>query len=498
MWPMPPSCRPIWRVCSRTPADRGSSASGAAARARRFRWEDTAGKALDALTRPPARPRPVRGRAPRRRIAFFSPLPPLRSAVSDYSARLLDELNRRYAVDVYHDAGSVPHIGLTSPEFGCYDYRLFERNAGVLGYHALVYQMGDSPYHGYIYDTLLRHPGVVTLHDLDLAGFQLWYATGPGWTAPPTCGGVRDVLRSGGRGGLERPGRPRRCAGGDARACLRRGYHLNGRIFDRATAVIVHSPWCVEQIRKRFPAHLGKMSVVPIGTTAPDPSPEQRKAIRARFEVPPEALVIAGLGPPHVPGRTIETMAAFVPLAHAIPEALLVFVGGEHDSVEARQAVADLGLPHRVRFLGHDPDDLADLAAIADIGVYLRRPPTSGKTSAPLMDLLRLGVATIVSDVGWFSDYPDSVVRQYRREADGIAGLTQALSELAEDRPRREALAARRGNTSGGSRRGRARPTPIRRSSSGPSPDGTGSWPTAPTPLRPRIVTSPVWLQAAS
>ena len=56
------------------------------------------------------------------------------------------------------------------------------------------------------------------------------------------------------------------------------------------------------------------------------------------------------------------------------------------------------------------------------------------------MDLLRLGVPTIVSDVGSFSCYPDSVVRKHRWESDGLAGLTQALRELAEDRPRREAL----------------------------------------------------------
>ena len=101
----------------------------------------------------------------------------------------------------------------------------------------------------------------------------------------------------------------------------------------------------------------------------------------------------------------------------------------------------ELGLQHRVRFLGHHPADVrADLAAIADIGVCLRRSPTNGETSAALLDLLRLGVPTIVSDVGLFSCYPDSVVRKHRWDLDGLAGLTQAPRELAEDRPRREAL----------------------------------------------------------
>ena len=85
--------------------------------------------------------------------------------------------------------------------------------------------------------------------------------------------------------------------------------------------MIVHSPWCAEQVRSRFPAHLGKTSVVAFGATALDPSPEQRRAIRARFEMPQEALIIASLGLIHATKMNAETIAAFAPLARAIPEA---------------------------------------------------------------------------------------------------------------------------------------------------------------------------------
>src|SRR5262249_35860304 len=154
-------------------------------RARRFRWEETAAKVLNVLTcshlpEPVVHRQSKRRRAPGPRIAFFSPLPPLRSGISDYAARLLDELKRRYTIDLYHDAGYVPPLALTSHEFGCYDYRLFERNARVLGYDALIYQMGNSRYHGYMYETLLRHPGIVTLHDPGLIHFHLAYVQQPG------------------------------------------------------------------------------------------------------------------------------------------------------------------------------------------------------------------------------------------------------------------------------------------------------------------------------
>jgi glycosyltransferase involved in cell wall biosynthesis len=454
----------------------------AVARSRRFSWEATADKALEALTglfeepvraremgewgvvrsgrfslgvmadeeasirsdaaEPSGGPRPGRRRAPRRRIAFFSPLPPLYSEVADESARLLEELKHRYTIDLYHDIGYLPHIGLRSPEFGCYDYRLFEGKASVLGYHALVYQMGNSHYHHYMYDILLRHPGIVTLHDLSLAGFQFSYGHRPGvdgdahirWEFEASCGARADrVFRT----IAARAGTP----GGMPAACNERGIYLNGRLLERATAVVVPSSWCVEQMRSRPPDHADKISVIPPGATAVDPSPEERRAIRARFGMPSEALIIASIGRMDSTRMNAETVAAFAPLAREIPGALLVFAGKEDDQGEARREALELSLRHQVRFLGHRQADVpAELAAIADIGVCLRRPPTGGENHVALMDLLRLGVATIVSDAGQLSDYPDSVVFKHRMESDGLAGLTRALRELAEDRPRREAL----------------------------------------------------------
>ena len=380
----------------------------AVAQARRFHWDDTAQKTLGVLTRshapkPTAHKRSDRKRAPRPRIAFFSPLPPLRSEVSDYSARLLRELKDRYTIDVYHDAGYLPHLGLQSLDLGCHDYQLFERNARILDYHALVYQMGSSPYHGYMHETMLRHPGIVAMHDLGVAEFPFGHTPRPGLS--------------------------------------QREYHLNGCVFEHAAALIVHSTWCADQVRSRFPAHFGKTSVVAFGTTALDVSREERMLIRARFGLPAEALIIASLGQINAANMNAETVAAFAPLAHAIPEALLIFVGNEMDDGAARREATELNLQRRARFLGDQPGDVMfELAAIADIGICLRRSPTYGETPTALMALLGRGVPTIVSDVGSFSCFPDSVVRKQRWRSDGPTGLTQALRELADDRQGREAL----------------------------------------------------------
>ena len=76
-------------------------------------------------------------------------MPPRKSGISDYSASLLGELRQTYTIDLYHETGYVPELGLASDEYACCDGRLFGRHAAVKDYHAVVYQMGNSRYHNY-------------------------------------------------------------------------------------------------------------------------------------------------------------------------------------------------------------------------------------------------------------------------------------------------------------------------------------------------------------
>ena len=359
----------------------GPSSTPAASRGRqRPRRPSRRSTARLALSRRPARG--PRRRPAQRRIAFFSPLPPLSAAVADDSERLLKELGRRYTIDLYHDPIYLPFVGLRSPEFRCLDYRLFERNAAVLGYHGVIYRLGDSHHHGYMYDTLLRHPGIVMLHELSLAGFQVAYAHRPGVDSAAHIGAEFEAFCGPGAGEVLRAVADRvHMAGGWPAACLERGIDLNARVLRRAAAVVVHSPWCVEQVRSRFPELVGKMSVVPPGAAVVEPSAEDRRGVRARFDMPTEALIVASVGRIHPSRMNAETVAAFAPLAAVNPSALLVFAGKEDDHGEARRKALELGLRHRVRFLGHRTAGVAaDLAAIADIGVCLRRTPTGGET----------------------------------------------------------------------------------------------------------------------
>jgi glycosyltransferase involved in cell wall biosynthesis len=189
------------------------------------------------------------------------------------------------------------------------------------------------------------------------------------------------------------------------------------------------------------PEDAARVVVIPLGIWPRSLSAEDRGAIRARFGIPCDALMVASFGFVHPDKMSPEALEAFSSVAQADPSALFVFAGEEADGGLVSRHAAALGLSGRVRFLGHLAlSDFSDLIAVTDLGVNLRRPPTHGETSASLLHLLASGVATIVTDVATFSDFPDTTVWKVRWEPGGFAGLERAFRTLAADRPAREAL----------------------------------------------------------
>jgi glycosyltransferase involved in cell wall biosynthesis len=414
--------------------------------AKSFTWERTADRAIEALSATVTRGRRYRPRGyhrhPRKpRIAVFSPLPPKKSGISDYIIPLIQNLKSSYTIDLFHELGYVPDLGMGSTDYGCFDSRMFDRLATIHDYRGILYQMGNSHYHKFVYQTLLRHPGIVTLHDFCLSGFHHWYSLEPGLEPGLLRNEIEHHCREQAPAVLSQLDAWAQEPGGLQEAFARRGLYLNRRIFDQAERVILHSPWCVERVDELFPEHLDRTSLIPLGANAAVISHRQRAEIRKRFDLPNDALICACFGILHPTKQNLETIDAFQSLASTHSSAMLLFVGQDLAFGEARRRVRELGLDSRVRIIGRQSlDDFNDLIAATDIGISLRQPPTNGETSAALLHLLRLGIATIVNNVGTFSGYPDHVVRKIQWEADGIAGLREALDELASDRSGREAL----------------------------------------------------------
>ncbi|MBX6311670.1 MAG: glycosyltransferase [Isosphaeraceae bacterium] len=419
-------------------------------RAKLFTWEASARRALDLLTRAFGADRPCRLRAdrpqaaPKPRVAIFSPWPPKNSGISDYSVRLIRELKRFYTIDLYHDVGYEPDLGADAKDFGLYDHRLFDRRAAVLGYHGLIYQMGNSHYHRFLYERLRQYPGLVTLHDFGLAGFHYWHAVRPDVGRDALIREVEHCHPEYAAEVAAKMSEWEREPEGVPGALMDRGLYMNRRVIELAAALVVHSPWCREQVRTLYPEFAEKTTVIRMGATPRRVPPEQRAATRARFGLPQEALVFGVFGILHPSKLNVETISAFDHVVRQIPEALLIFAGKDLGGGEAPAQVEELGLADRVRFLGRQGDaEFADLIAASDIGLCLRRPPTNGETSAALLDLLRHGVPAVVIDVATFADYSDDIVSKVRWPSEGIDGLARAMLRTAAERIERGRAALR-------------------------------------------------------
>ncbi|HSO01515.1 MAG TPA: hypothetical protein VLS46_03215, partial [Gaiellaceae bacterium] len=158
------------------------------------------------------------------RVAYYSPMPPERSGIADYSAHLLPALAERLDVQVVRR-------GRTRP---------------MRGTDVALYHLGNNPdAHGWIVEALRRRPGVVVLHDFVLhhlvAGLTIGRGDGHGYLAAMEReGGV--VGRLLGHAVLDKripplwENRPE-------------DFHLAGEVLARATGLIVHSRYVEERAR---------------------------------------------------------------------------------------------------------------------------------------------------------------------------------------------------------------------------------------------------------
>jgi glycosyltransferase involved in cell wall biosynthesis len=402
-----------------------------------FSWSAAADRAVAALEAMPQRtsrgPAPRRHARPKQRIAYFSPLPPARSGISDYSRRLLESLKELYTIDLFHDASYFPRLGLGAHEFSYYDYRLFPRFQRSANYAGIVYQMGNSGFHGFVYDTLLEYPGLVVLHDFVLTDLHYWYSLQPGADKEflpreieRESPALAEEYRMSGTSWANEPG-------GIIEACNRRGLAMNRRVLAQAAGLVVHDSWSAERIRAlRLPSvpHAG---IVPHGASLYVTPDDEKARIRGKFGLDDEQLVVGCFGILHTIKYPVEVVESFHALSRVHPTAQLLFVGRDVSGGVVQAKVDELGIADRVRFIGHvSMESFLQLMAITDIGVNLRRPPTRGETSGALLTLLGSGVPTIVSDVDAFSVYPSTVVEKIGPLTSGDRALERALFKLAE------------------------------------------------------------------
>ena len=341
------------------------------------------------------------------RVAYYSPVPPERSGIADYSALLLPALQARIDVEVVRRGRKRP----------------------TRGTDVALYHVGNNPdAHAWIVDALRRRPGVVVLHDFVLhhlvAGLTIGRRDGHGYLdAMEREGGV--VGRLLGHGVLDKripplwESRPEE-------------FHLAGEVLALATGLIVHSRYVEE--RARAAGFEGPVWRVP------HPAWEVPPVSPAGVEGSP---LVGSFGNVNSSKRIPQLLEAFARLRRERPEARLLLVGAVSPGFDLDRRLQRLGLSDEgiVREAYVEEGRLWSLMAACDVCVSLRSP-TMGETSGSVIRQLSLGKPVVVSDVGWFAELPDEVALRIPVDARETETLYAALELLARDDDARRSMSA--------------------------------------------------------
>jgi glycosyltransferase involved in cell wall biosynthesis len=339
------------------------------------------------------------------KVAYYSPLPPQRSGIADYSALLLPALRER--LDVVVGRRRRPLLSETD---------------------VALYHVGNDPEaHGWIVDALRRRPGVVVLHDLVLhhlvAGLTLARRKPSAYIAAMERDGGPDARQLAEEvvAGRTRPPwetSPER-------------YPLAGEVLDSATGLIVHSRYTERGARAE--GYAGRIWRIPLAAA---PVPE---VASAEIDGSP---VIGSFGHVNPAKRIPQLLRAFAQVRERWPRARLVLAGAVAPGFELESRVEELGLGEAVLREGYVDDwRLWALMRACDVIVSLRAP-TMGETSAAALQALALGKPLVVSDLGWFAELPGEVARRIPVGGREIEALADVLEELAADEGARRDMGA--------------------------------------------------------
>jgi glycosyltransferase involved in cell wall biosynthesis len=373
---------------------------------------------------------PVKRR--RARIALVSPWPPEQSGIADYNLRLARELGTRVDVDVVVAEALSSYAPPEEHGVRLVSARSFRVAEALRQPDRIVYSMGNSSFHGHVYELLRTRPGAVVAHDVRLTGFYGWFA---GRERPEDPAG-RLAERINALYGPQLP--PTVTAGGppswERQQAL--GIYMTQEIQQYAEQLFVHSRYArdvLELDRGPLDRQVSVM-VMPFGMPA-DTVPVRQ--IRAPGDDP---LIVSVGVVSEVKG--LASLISAVSLLAGERKRLRLVIAGPGDEPElqrwrdfarATNPDVDVDIP------GHLPaESYSGLLGEADLAVQLRTL-SNGEASAAVADCLAAGVPTVATGLGWVDELPREAVSVVGPDT-APAALASRLDELIGDQTARQHL----------------------------------------------------------
>jgi glycosyltransferase involved in cell wall biosynthesis len=374
------------------------------------------------------------------RLAWFSPMPPIRSGVAACSAALVAGLRPEYAIDVFVDE-PVARVAR-----GTHSAHEFVWRHRAQPYDLTVYQLGNSSHHDYAWPYVFRWPGLAVLHDAHLhharAAALLRMSRADDYRAefaanhPAGDPAVAEMA----------------IQGFDSH--LYYDWPMTRLVVDASRVTAVHSRATAGTLGALHPA--ARIEPVRLGHGTLVTSAREHDArvrVRRRYGLPDTALIVGCFGGLTPEKRVPQILTGFDAVLGNEPEAFLFLAGSAAEHYDVRADLDARGLTGRAVLTGYleSEEELTDCIAASDIAVNLRWP-TAREVSGPWLRCLAAGKPTIITDLAHLAGVPSLdprtwTVRSAGRPRDGRDGAGRpeaavcvAVDILDEDHSLRLAL----------------------------------------------------------
>jgi len=365
------------------------------------------------------------------KLAYFSPLPPQKSGISDYSEALLPYLSKYYEIHLWVS-------GFKPDSTFAHNYKVINYKASqsiipqLEKYDAILYNIGNNPeYHSEMYDVFLRYPGHVILHDYVLFYLITGYFFNNKRDREKY---IREFyLNYGNEGILE----VKKILRGDVFPLQFRNpekFPLINSLVQSAKGIIVHSE-STKKILNRSGCAWSKISMVnQINYSNYNFAfdTDDILKIKKKFEIRHETLLISSFGY-IAPTKRNEQVIEVINRIASEYDIQYVMVGeGNYIDGLLTSTIKKTGFVSR--------DNYERLLSASDIVINLRNP-SMGETSATLLQAMIAGKPCIVTDIGWFSEIPDNAVLKITADkVNEHSELERKLRLLIEEPEKRKEL----------------------------------------------------------
>jgi glycosyltransferase involved in cell wall biosynthesis len=349
------------------------------------------------------------------RLNWFSPLPPERTDIAHYTARIAPALQRQFDV-VYWTSTEGPVESLPQgAEVQVYDPETIATPAmrKKLFEGLNLYNMGnDVRFHGAIYRTLNTIPGVVILHDTKLHHFTRgFHRSNSDYVAIARkhygeAGATRATEIIAGRQSIDQ--------------------HVDAMPFTEAVLAKALGAICHTKIARTEIAARSNLPILdlplPFRSLAKDPGDE-------RIWAPPYRLIMFGYI-----GSNRRLDAILHALADVPNKRLYRFdiYGTLADKDRFRAVIADRGLQDLVRIHGFVSESELDQAIASSHLAFNLRFPTVGEASGGILRSWNRATPALVTDLGSYKDLPDEVAHKISLNTER-ADILAALAALVEN-----------------------------------------------------------------